>query len=601
MKAFKSPFLILAAVLLFCAFSVTGWASGSKLANTPLKTVEEAAPLWEIVFDEDVAIPQEALADNNMTSYIEDGEDSGTFFTSDEKVVKRWQKSDLVEEINPKNRVHLAATPNDPLYSKNNGTANYQWALHTLEAASAWDITTGSSQVKVAVIDSGLQANHPDKGSNIIGAYDAVSDQKSVSGDPANHGTAVAGLIAAGTNNHQGMAGSNWQCTVYAINIFYYDSYLKDYTSTDEYLNRAIRYAVDNLDVDVINMSYASLQENPLEKQAIAYARQKGVILVAAVDNNGDQDGSLKNILTYPANYQGVIGVGATNKNSKKAGFSSANSSVDVSAPGEAIISLNSDLSSPYSLNSGTSFSAPLVSGLAALAKAIDRDLSPANFEKFLQISSTDLGNPGRDDQYGHGLINYYDFLDRLKNYRFYDIKRYVWYEDSVYYLVDQGIVNGTTKYTYSPNKLITRAHFAKMLAESSGEDLTKYATATCPFKDVTAASQKAYINWAYQNGVVKGVSKTAFAPNSYITRQDLVLMLYNYLHNYMKEELPLTSPDIAFKDENNISPYAKEAVHYMVKADIIHGTTSTTFSPKDNSLRSVAAHILAPFLQILD
>jgi len=309
------------------------------------------------------------------------------------------------------------ATPNDPFYA-------HQWHYRAVDLPLAWDITTGSALVVVAVIDTGILSAHEDLAGITVQGYDFYEDDSNPE-DPGcedawdlSHGSHVAGTIAAATNNGRGVAGVNWggpgKTRIMPLRIF--GNYGGTCTATVADIAAAIVYAADR-NARVINMSFGADSYSQFEQNAVTYAYNAGVTLVAAAGNDNEER------VIYPAGYANVIGVSATDAANNKAYYSSFGSHVDLAAPGGDVrvgVDLNGDgrpdgvLSTSgaparginqYWYFEGTSMAAPHVAGLAALL--ISKGVTgPAAVQQIMQSTARDLGTPGYDSVYGWGLIN---------------------------------------------------------------------------------------------------------------------------------------------------------------------------------------------------
>lgn len=304
--------------------------------------------------------------------------------------------------------------PNDPYY-----TSYARSYLQRLQVEEAWAMTTGDPAVIVAIVDTGVDCRHedlqggcwvnqdevPDNGVDDDGngyvddrhGWNFVTDTPNP-GDVHYHGTHVAGVVGARVNNGKGIAGMAGQTTLMPLVIFqpqgvgtYYD------------LIRAILYAVDN-GAHIINLSLGASTYSYGEALAVRYARDHGVLPVAAAGNN-DSDR-----VFYPAAHPEVMGVGATDASDGLAGFTNHGSYVSVVAPGVAVLSTLPGNS--YGALSGTSMATPHVSGLAALILARNPTLTPDEVQAIIEgqaddrVGPSDLDTPGWDPYYGHGRIN---------------------------------------------------------------------------------------------------------------------------------------------------------------------------------------------------
>ena len=307
----------------------------------------------------------------------------------------------------------LASTPNDPDYSE-------QWYLDQIQAPAAWEITTGSHNVIVAVLDAGTDLDHPDLESNLwqnsgeiadndkdddhngyiddVSGWDFVdndndsspNDGSSADVDAVSHGTLIAGLVGAVGDNRKGVAGVNWDVTVMPIRMLNEDGAGSSTEAID-----AVEYAVA-MGADVINLSFAGDSDDSRLRDAIRDAYRAGVVIVAAMGNE-NQDTDRRPV--YPACYfsateDWVIGVGSTDSDDFRSVFSNyGGDCLDLSAPGEDIYGLafeepsdgfNDDYLGGWS---GTSMSSPLVAGAAALLLSAYSDLTPEDITNVLKLS----------------------------------------------------------------------------------------------------------------------------------------------------------------------------------------------------------------------
>ena len=271
--------------------------------------------------------------------------------------------------------------PNDPYYSS-------AWHLPKINAPLAWDASTGSNVV-VAVLDSGIDASHPDLGSRLLGGFNTVDNTNNTS-DIAGHGTKVAGVIGAISNNGIGVASIAWDTQILPVRVSNQSSG-SAYTSD---LAEGVIWAADN-GAHIVNASYA-LTSSSSVNSAANYLRDKGGLMVVSAGNDGAE-------WTF-GDSANLISVSATSSSDSKTSWSSYGSFVDVSAPGASIYTTANG--SGYASVSGTSFSAPLTAGVLALIKSANWNLTPTQMENILEESAIDLGALGFDNLYGHGRID---------------------------------------------------------------------------------------------------------------------------------------------------------------------------------------------------
>lgn len=275
--------------------------------------------------------------------------------------------------------------PNDEFF------APYQWNLDQIAVNEGWELTEGSESIVIAVLDTGVDPNHQDLKGKVLPGYNAF-DHSSNSSDGHGHGTHVAGIAAAVTNNLTGIAGVAWENKILPIKV------LNDNGEGSSFeVASGIRWAVDN-GASVLNMSLGDYHHSQVLQDAIQYAHQQGAVLIAASGNDNVQDPM------YPAHYDEVLTVGAVNDNRERAIFSNYGKHIDVAAPGEHIPSTFPD--NNYVIMSGTSMAAPHVAGLAGLIRSLNPHLSNVDVYEIIRNSTVDLGAEGPDPYYGHGEIH---------------------------------------------------------------------------------------------------------------------------------------------------------------------------------------------------
>ncbi|MEM1432970.1 MAG: S8 family serine peptidase [Pseudomonadota bacterium] len=329
------------------------------------------------------------------------------------------------------------AVPNDPFYSR-------QWHYENINLPLAWDITTGSSDVIVAVIDSGVLLNHPDLNDRLVAGFDFISspgrarDGDGIDPNPDDpgdlqfggsssfHGTHVAGTIGAESNTAtpEGGAGVDWTARIMPLRALGLDG------GTTFDVVQAMRFAaglsndsgtVPAETADIINLSLGSEFSSASEQATINEIRNLGILIAASAGNESTD------LPSFPAAYDGVVSVAATTISNGQAPYSNFGSTIDVAAPGgnngtdingdgigDGVISAIGDDGSPgpivfgYAALNGTSMAAPHIAGVMALMKAVHPALTPAEFDAALAAGelTVDLGAPGRDDVFGFGLID---------------------------------------------------------------------------------------------------------------------------------------------------------------------------------------------------
>jgi len=307
---------------------------------------------------------------------------------AEEALAKALSKNPNIDWAEVDGIVEPLFTPNDPWFAD-------QWNMVRVQAPQAWRVTTGSS-ITIAVLDTGVDLDHPDLANKIISNIN-LSSSTTVD-DGYGHGTHVAGVAAAMTNNGIGVAGLGYSSTIMNIKVLGDDGV--GYWS---WIAQGIIWAADN-GAKVINLSLGGSSGSTIVESAINYAWNKGVVIVAAAGNYGNS------VPCYPAYYTNCIAVAATNRLDELAGFSDYGDWVDVAAPGVGIISTYLSTSNGgYSFMSGTSMASPHVAGLAALVFTVVTDSNGngrLNDEVRARIEANcdDIGVSG----IGAGLINAY-------------------------------------------------------------------------------------------------------------------------------------------------------------------------------------------------
>jgi type VII secretion-associated serine protease mycosin len=303
------------------------------------------------------------------------------------EVRARLRRDSAVAQVEYTYRRHALSQPNDPKWS----TAQ-QGYLAPLRVDRAWDVSKGSG-VTVAVVDTGVDLNHPDLAGRLVAGRD-IANNDATPQDDVGHGTMVAGIIAADRNNHRGGAGIAPLASIMPIKVLGGDG-----SGDDTDIAAGIDWARTH-GADVINMSLGGPSTDVVLEQAVADAIAAGIVVVAAAGNDGAET------VGYPASYPGVIAVSATTHTGALVAFSSYGERVDVAAPGLDITSTALGSSEAYDVESGTSFSSPIVAGIAALVRAHNPGFTGAQTRARLLDTARDVGPPGLDRAFGHGMVD---------------------------------------------------------------------------------------------------------------------------------------------------------------------------------------------------
>ncbi|MDD5230618.1 MAG: S8 family serine peptidase [Candidatus Marinimicrobia bacterium] len=300
--------------------------------------------------------------------------------------------------------LYAITPPNDPMFLN-------QWNLSKINILEAWNVTTGNPTIKIAVIDNGVDIAHEDLFDNLVIGYNAVNpgEDPDHSCVPCYHGTAVAGIAGATTNNALGIAGVAYNCKIMPVKWIQglYSQLIPDDNSIPV---DAINWAVSN-GADVINISWEFNNVPEITNainSAVSNGRSgKGCIVVCAAGNDGD--------IIYPATLSSVICVGMTNSSDDRISGSGTGTELDIMAPGKVP---TLDPMTPYlsygntntgydnETNAGTSYASPHVAGVAALMLSANSELTHTQVKEILYRTAKDLGDGGWDSHYGWGRVD---------------------------------------------------------------------------------------------------------------------------------------------------------------------------------------------------
>ena len=380
----------------------------------------EDIPVTEIQEDLE-AIAQKYNLNANFNSEFSQA-DNLYILEGDKDLLQSLSKSFLredVEYIEPNYVYSAFDTPNDPSYGK-------QWNLRSITVEQAWDETKGEG-ITVAVIDTGVSQVPDLKQTKFVKGYDFVND-RSNAGDDNGHGTHVAGTIAQSTNNRYGVAGIAYEAEIMPLKVL-----AKAGGGTIADIAEAIKFAADN-GADVINMSLGGGGASQAMQEAIDYAYNKGVVIIAAAGNANQNSSS------YPARYPHVISVSALDSSGNKAPYSNYGAGVDISAPGGSeagkILQETIDPSNGkpvFAGFQGTSMAAPHVAGVAALIKSVGIE-EPDAIASILKESARKAG----EDPLNHFGAGHLDAAAAVKL----AVKGEISFRDFFRWLNDNGYLN---------------------------------------------------------------------------------------------------------------------------------------------------------------
>lgn len=272
-------------------------------------------------------------------------------------------------------------TPNDPWFG------SWEWYLTKINAPAAWSTTTGDKSIIIAILDTGVDGTHPDLQSKMVPGWNIYNNNSDTS-DVYGHGTVVAGTAAASSNNAQGVASIAWNCPIMPVRISAVDG-----TATFSAMASGLTWAADH-GARVANISYDASDSSTV-KSAASYFQSKGGVVTSSAGNSALFDSSPDN--PY------ILTVSATDANDLITTWTNTGNNVDLAAPGSAYTTFRGGT---YSSATGTSISAPIVAGAAALVLSINPSLTGSQVQDILKQNADDFGSTGWDTSYGSGRVN---------------------------------------------------------------------------------------------------------------------------------------------------------------------------------------------------
>jgi serine protease len=278
--------------------------------------------------------------------------------------------------------VRIAAVPNDTSYGK-------QDYLRLIGAEAAWDVARENMNIKIAIVDTGVDLDHPDLKDNLVPGINLI-DRRLPPRDDNGHGTQVAGILAAVTGNNRGVSGLLWKAQIMPIKALDPNG-----RGDEEKLVEAIRYAVDH-GAKIVVLSVGLIADDPNLRNIVQYAEDRGVLLVAAT---GNDEG---NVVRYPAGYPTVLAVGGVTEGKTIERRSNYGPEIDIVAPWTVFTTA---IGGRYEIKDGTSMAAPQAAGVAALIWSKYPQMKPYEVRSHIRQTAEDLGEAGWDTYTGHGLI----------------------------------------------------------------------------------------------------------------------------------------------------------------------------------------------------
>ena len=465
------------------------------------------------------------------------------------------------------------------------------WNLALVGADAAFAQGFLGQGVRIGIVDSGVNP-HPALGDRLLPGRCCIPDaaDETDTSDTVDHGTRVAGLIAG--TGEEGYLGPAPEAELVPLKC------TDGKEAKVSAVCAAIYSGIDDFGCQILNLSLGVSQEYIALREAIAYAEERGVLVVSAVGNNGDAR------LYYPAAYDTVIGVGAVGEDGIVYLRSNHNASLFLTAPGVNVTTTFAQ--GGYGTATGTSFAVPAVTAAAAVLLSARADLTPARLRELLAGSAEDRGIQGFDEYYGHGILNISGSLAALleapeeagEEYcplsAFTDLDQAAWYHDGVHYALESGLMKGVGEGQFAPAVPASRGMIVTMLWRLEGEPAP---AGEASFSDVPEGTwYTEAVRWAASSGIAGGYGDGRFGPVNSITREQLVTILCRYARYLGLDTASVSAGLSAFPDGTAVSPWAAEAMGWAVGAGLISGTEGGLLSPGTDAGRAQVATVLLRF-----
>lgn len=611
------------ALSLILLFSLLLGASSVSLAEesfVPEKEITSLVEEGKIVDNQLLVVTNDEKVTKEVVDEQEEDQVVETIKTEDSAVmvvetagdlgekIKEYQEQPEVEIVQPNYIYTLQEDKSyDFLTKANDEYRAYQWYLDgDIYITGAWDFVKSNKNVRVAILDTGVEGNHPDLAANINFnlSYNVVTGRQEAV-DNHGHGTHVAGIIAGVANNERGIAGTSYNAEIVSYKVTKPVSNSKDEEATSEDMLKGYKKAVED-QARIINISMGGYNPEPVLEKEINKAEEAGIVTICA-GGNGDNLGNPFQTPVYPGDYEACISVVGTDANNVRGSNFDYNEYKDISAPGIDIFSTY--IGGGYRKESGTSMAAPVVSGVAAMLLTVEPNLSVQQLKDILYATAKDLGAPGKDNYYGYGLINAKEAVRKAYttkgeleeksnqgNQLFNDVGNNDWYTKYVRYVSTREIMEGTTSgIFFSPAQMIPRAQVTEAIYKFERRPAVSYSAR---FPDVAKGIWYTDgIMWSSQNNVVTGYGNTGkFGPGDYVNREQLVTILYRYAKAKgvdVNDRKELTD----FPDYKNVNDFAKVPMEWAVAKKIISGDKGK-IKPQGNANRAEFATMMMRFLE---
>lgn len=560
-----------------------------------------------------------------------------------EQAMKEYASDERVVAVTPNYELELFASA-PPV---NDTDFSLQAYLKQINIPEAWELVKGKAQnkVKVAVLDTGAELDHPDliNVMNINLSKEILSDGSLaplqgdgyVNGQPSKgggHGTHVSGLVAAEANNGLGIAGAGSGADNSIVDLINVDVFAGEKTSLAHVIlgmeySKSIGAKVINLSLGAKKVAVGNADE--FLKATCDSLAASGIVIVSAAGNDGIDDKGAVNVV--PSDYNSTISVIAVDDKNKKANISNYGLFKDISAPGVNIYSTIPG--GTYTRYSGTSMAAPQVAGIVAMMCAVNPKMDASTAKRIIRETATDIGTPGFDSETAYGLINAQKAVEvaiasvpstdppvvpptdppvvpptnppvtpptdipivNPGKPSYSDVNPGDWYYEGVDYMYKRGIMTGLNPKAFGASDVLSRAQFATIVYRISGEGKSAYSS---KFPDV--GDKEFYTNavmWAVNAGIIKGYDNGKFGPSDTVTREQMSVMLYRFVQ-YLGKDTTARGDLGKFPDAKSISKFARESMEWANAEGIITGNGNGTLEPQGAASRAACAVIMMRFLK---
>ncbi|MBC7294280.1 MAG: S8 family serine peptidase [Thermoleophilia bacterium] len=464
--------------------------------------------------------------------------------------------------------------------------------MPAVKLPKAWDLTTGSSAVTLAVVDTGLGIYRPGTGLDLLpdfprarivspwSAY-SISDAESYWRDVVGHGTAVTGVAAALGNNQVGIAGADWQVNIMPVHVADSEEMATSVVAA------GVVWAVDH-GARVINASFGGGEPSQTEKAAFEYAVSRGAMVVAAAGNDGRS-----NFISYPAALPGVIAVGSTDSSRQVSSFSNKGYELDLVAPGENILTYgiaNDADGRKYVLRtySGTSFSTPLVAGVTSLMLARNPQLTRQQVEDILCTTADDLGPAGWDPESGYGLLDAYEAVLCAGDKRSPEVSFSAPADGAEVSGLVQLVVNARDDIRLGKLELYLDGNLELTYLSKAPRSWDESSQGGLAISDMTSPFRPRFDSTGLPDGSVHVIKAVAYDVTG--NRREASVTV--------KVKAAAGTSAVTFRDVSTSHPYYT-AIKGLVSCGIINGFSDGTFRPSNPLMRQQFAKMIVLSMQL--